>query len=337
MPPPEATALALAALVGGALAAAASWGLTGLLRRVLLRLEVLDRPNHRSSHRAPVPRGGGLAVVASVVALAAAPALWPGLGAPLLPWPWLALALALALLSFRDDRTPLPVSVRLLAHVAAVAAALPALADIGSVTQGLLPVWADLALAGLAWVAFLNFFNFMDGIDGMAAVETTAIGLGAALIGLAAGGVMAGAALGFLVWNRHPARIFLGDAGSVPLGFLLGGVLLALAANGQWAAALILPAYYLGDAGLTMARRLLRGERIWEAHRSHFYQRAAQALASHAPVVRAVALANLALIALALVSMAGAPAGASAPVWIAGALAGAVAVVGGLLAWMARA
>lgn len=112
---------------------------------------------------------------------------------------------------------------------------------------------------------------------------------------------LAGAAAGFLRWNWSPARVFLGDVGSVPIGFIGGFLLLALAARGAWAAALILPAYYLADATLTLLRRLLRGERVWEAHRSHFYQRAALAV-GHAPVSARVAVLGVALVAAAVAS-----------------------------------
>jgi UDP-N-acetylmuramyl pentapeptide phosphotransferase/UDP-N-acetylglucosamine-1-phosphate transferase len=114
--------------------------------------------------------------------------------------------------------------------------------------------------------------------------------------------VMVAAALGFLVWNWHPAKIFLGDSGSVPLGYLLGWLLLSAASHGHWAAALILPAYYLTDASITLVRRALRGERLWEAHRQHFYQKAVQGGAGHARVASLILLANAILVLLAWLS-----------------------------------
>ncbi|MBV9152819.1 MAG: hypothetical protein JO204_13685, partial [Alphaproteobacteria bacterium] len=156
------------------------------------------------------------------------------------------------------------------------------------------------------WLWFVNLFNFMDGIDGLAGVEAAAIGVGLLLFaavgsemdpGLAAApAAIAAAALGFLVWNWAPARIFLGDVGSVPLGYLLGFLLLDQAARGHWEIALILPLYFLADATITLLRRLLRGERVWEAHRSHFYQRAVQRGFGHAAVVQRVVVANIVLI-----------------------------------------
>jgi UDP-N-acetylmuramyl pentapeptide phosphotransferase/UDP-N-acetylglucosamine-1-phosphate transferase len=171
-----------------------------------------------------------------------------------------------------------------------------------------------MALSGVAWLWFVNLFNFMDGIDGLAGSETAAIGLGAVLLASigavgvvpgALGLVLVGAALGFLLWNWQPAKIFLGDVGSIPLGYLIGWLLLALAAQGHWVAALLLPGYYLADASLTLARRLMRGERIWQAHREHFYQHAVRQGRSHAQVVLAISITNGGLLILALISTIG--------------------------------
>ena len=156
-------------------------------------------------------------------------------------------------------------------------------------------------------------------------VVTTLAGTAAVLgwLGLA----VAAAALGFLYWNWQPARIFLGDSGSVPLGFLIGWLCLALAATGQWAAAVILPLYYFADTSLTLARRLARGERVWQAHRTHFYQYAVQRGLGHAQVCTRVLGANLALVLLA----------AAATLWSPWpALAAAALVVAATLVWLAR-
>jgi UDP-N-acetylmuramyl pentapeptide phosphotransferase/UDP-N-acetylglucosamine-1-phosphate transferase len=179
----------------------------------------------------------------------------------------------------------------------------------GRLFQGWLPPSLDVIAGALIWVWFVNLFNFMDGIDGIDGAEAAAIGLGVVLVASVGGAIdlglaapaaaIAAASLGFLVWNWAPARIFLGDVGSVPLGYLLGFLLFELARRGQWAAALILPLYFLADASLTLLRRLLRGERVWQAHREHFYQRAVQRGLSHDAVVLRVVAADLALIACA--------------------------------------
>jgi UDP-N-acetylmuramyl pentapeptide phosphotransferase/UDP-N-acetylglucosamine-1-phosphate transferase len=163
---------------------------------------------------------------------------------------------------------------------------------------------------------FVNAFNFMDGIDGIAGAEAMAIGCGIALLALfhldvvglgsgMLGAAVAGAALGFLAWNWQPAKLFMGDVGSVPLGYLLGWLLLNLAAAGYWVSALILPLYFLADASWTLLRRLVHGEKVWQAHREHFYQHAVQAGRSHQAVVLRVLVADLVLIGASLWAAAG--------------------------------
>ena len=272
---------------------------TGLVTRTLRRRAILDHPNERSSHAVPTPRGGGwgilLVLVPGWVVLGVSPAVLAGLA-------------GLAAVSWLDDRRGLPPGPRLLVQAAAVALGLWALGD-QPVFQGWLPWGLDRAVAALCWLWFINLFNFMDGIDGLAGSEAVAVAAGLALVAVASGLVpelvrpalvLAGAALGFLVWNWQPARVFMGDVGSVPLGFALGWLLLAAAAAGLWPAAILLPLYFVTDATVTRLRRLADGQRIWQAHREHFYQRAVQGGRSHAGVVGAVVVANLALIGLAL-------------------------------------
>jgi len=294
-----------------AAALAVSWLTTGAIARWLHRRAIVDQPNPRSSHTTPTPRGGGLAVVATVAA--AWLVLWAWDGAPRVVPAMVVWAGLLAALSWLDDMRGLPVMVRLLAHAVAVAGGLATLPEGGLVFQGLLSPSFDLAATGLLWLWFVNLYNFMDGIDGIAAAETAAIGGGVAVIALVTGLgdesaslalTSATAALGFLYWNWQPARIFLGDVGSIPLGFLLGWLLLGAAIEGAWAAALLLPLYFLADATITLGFRVAKGERIWRAHANHFYQRAARALGSHAPVVRAVILVDVGLIAAAVLTAA---------------------------------
>ena len=265
---------------------------TRLLIPILAHREILDRPNERSSHQVPTPRGGGIAVIGSTLlawaVFARTESMPSGVFGIVLG------AVLLAAVSWFDDLRGLSPVVRLLAQAAAVA--------IGIVV---LPEPRDLfylAAIGLVWIWWINLFNFMDGIDGLAGTEAAAIGASLLLFaGVGAGAdpalrtlaaVVTGAAIGFLVWNWSPARIFLGDIGSVPLGYVLGFLLLDLAARGRWTIAVILPLYFLADATITLVRRLLRGERVWQAHREHFYQHAVRRGLGHAAVVKRVIAAE---------------------------------------------
>ena len=305
-----------ASLAAGGASLVAVAALTGLVRGLLRRHDVLDRPNRRSSHGAAVPRGGGIAVVG--VLLATWLALWLSgacAGCGSLLWVALAGALGLAAVSWLDDlRGGLSALLRLLAQIAAVGVGIASLPGDALILQGAVPAVVDHALAAAAWLWFVNLFNFMDGIDGLSGVEGASLGLGTfllALLGAAPAGLgplglgLAGVSLGFLLWNWHPAKIFLGDVGSVPLGYLAGWLMLTLAAAGAWQAALLLPAYYLADATFTLAGRLLRGRRVWEAHREHFYQRVVAAGWSHARVAALIAAHNLLLVGLAIASQRG--------------------------------
>ena len=283
---------------------------TASVRRVLVARALLDHPNERSSHKIPVPRGGGWAVVIVLVVgmlLAAHPHKNLALHAGLIIG-----TVILAIVSWVDDRKGLSPGARLSAHIFAACIGSFAFAPHAVIFAGHLPFWFDRAIMIIGWAWFMNLYNFMDGIDGITGVETVSIAFGACLIMTAVGIIdpfpyaltliLTGASLGFLVFNWHPAKIFLGDVGSVPLGYLCGFVLLVLAVHGAWAPALIIPLYYLADSGITLTKRILRGEKFWQAHRQHFYQRAAQRL-GHGKVVIGIIVANLALIIAALLAV----------------------------------
>ena len=322
-------------LLACAVLTAATWAATWGMRELLLRYRILDLPNERSSHDVAKPRGGGLALVPMLLL---AWLLWrpwltgvpPGFNIAILGAIWLIAV------SWLDDLRDLAVGWRLAAQAAAVAAGLAMMGEAGLVFQGLLPPLLDRLAAGLLWLWFVNLFNFMDGIDGISAVQTIAIGLGLGLAAWAArldvslvvlGWLAAAAALGFLPWNWAPAKLFLGDVGSIPLGYLLGWLLLIMAAEGQWAVALILPAYYLADATLTLLRRALARRTLWQAHREHFYQQPLETGRPHEQVTRLIAVGNLVLLGLALLATQGYP-------WVA--IGVACVLVGALLTVLQR-
>lgn len=311
-------------------ACAATRGLIPLLRR----RGVLDQPNERSSHSTPTPRGGGIALVGSVL-LAWALLAWESLA----PSGIIAISLAavfLAIVCWIDDLRGLSPILRLLAQAVAAAIGVFVLSDTYRPLDGSVGPLV-YCITGLVWVWWINLFNFMDGIDGIAGSEAAAIGAGLFLFALFGAGAdpelaflaatIIGAAIGFLVWNWSPARIFLGDVGSAPIGYLLGFLLLGAALDGHWKLALILPLYFLADATITLVRRLLRGERVWQAHRQHFYQLAVRRGLGHAAVVRRVIAADVMLIGCGWAAENG---------WAAAALAASAAIVAVLLAALAH-
>lgn len=312
-----------------------------VVRGQLLRHNILDTPNARSSHDVPTPRGGGIGVMSVLlpiwIVIAFAVPSEPGITAR---WVIPLAVIALAAVSWIDDLRTLGALPRL--GVQVIATIVGVLMLPGPVFQGLFPLWLDLTIAAIGWIWFVNLFNFMDGIDGISGVEAIGIGGGIALVGFLAldsqntlpwhGLIIAAAATGFLVWNWHPAKIFLGDIGSIPLGYLLGWLLLLLAALGYLQAAIILPLYYLVDATLTLLRRLQRGEKVWQAHREHYYQKAVQNGRNHAQVSIAVALTNTGLVALAILATMAGP--GSFWSWVAVLAAFLLVIV--LLVWMKR-
>ncbi len=294
-----------AALCAGALVLLLPW----------LKSYAVARPVQRSSHREPTPQGGGLGVIVStfVVAWLAVAVIGLSSGEPA----WLtALTTSAALLmvvGLADDIRGLSVAPRLLVQclaVGLVVAMLPS--DMQIVSD--LPLWLERACLVVAGVWFVNLVNFMDGIDWMTVAEVVPITAAVALLGFAGAVPMLaavvalallGAILGFAPFNRPVARLFLGDVGSLPIGLVLGWLLLLLATSGELAAALLLPLYYLADATITLALRLARGEAVWQAHRTHFYQRAVAGGLTVPGVVARVFATNVALAGLAVVSVTG--------------------------------
>jgi UDP-N-acetylmuramyl pentapeptide phosphotransferase/UDP-N-acetylglucosamine-1-phosphate transferase len=303
MPPLAISPFAALAIVFGA--GAISIVLIVILRPLLMRY-AQALPNARSSHKTPTPQGGGIAVIsATLVVTGFAAGFSPTLAAICLA------AILLALLGAADDIRPLDVLPRLLGQTLAVALIL-AILPAGLTITSFLPWWLERALLLVAGLWFVNLVNFMDGIDWITISEmlpvTGALALFAAaghlpLHGFILALALFGALLGFAPFNRPVARLFLGDVGSLPIGLLVGYLLLLLAGAGYVAAAFLLPLYYLMDATLTLLRRLWNGEKFWQAHRSHFYQRARDRGFSVMQIVVRIFALNLALALLAAASI----------------------------------
>jgi len=283
----------------------ASLSMTAGLRRYALAKSIMDIPNARSSHTAPTPRGGGVAIVVSFIAVL----VFMGIQGEESARALVALAGAgslVAVVGFMDDHGHIAARWRLLGHFVA---AFWALYWLGGLAPLALFSWTvDLGVLGTVLAAFylvwmLNLYNFMDGIDGIASVEAICACLGACVIYSLAGYeqlvmlplLLAMAVLGFLFWNFPPARIFMGDAGSGFLGIVLG----VLSLQAAWASPqlfwcwLILLGVFVVDATFTLMRRLARGEKPYEAHRSHAYQFASRHFGRHLPVTLGVAVLNL--------------------------------------------
>jgi UDP-N-acetylmuramyl pentapeptide phosphotransferase/UDP-N-acetylglucosamine-1-phosphate transferase len=304
---------ALWAFRGAAIAAISALICVGLIVFLYPTLQrfALARPNARSSHRQPTPQGGGIPVIAAT-AVATALGVFI-LGASFTASLGMAFvsAVVMACIGAADDIRPLDVAPRLVLQALAVLATIYALPDDLRVVS-FLPFWLERLLLFAGGVWFVNLVNFMDGIDWMTVAEVVPIT--GALVALGCLGALAreaiavalalcGAMLGFAYFNRPTARLFLGDVGSLPIGLLVGWLLVLLAGNGYLTAALLLPLYYLADATLTLIRRWSNGERVWQAHRTHYYQRATDRGFSVTEVVARVFAVNIALAVLALVTV----------------------------------
>ena len=274
-------------LVGGAVTVIFAALMSALLIVALfpwLKRYALAKPNARSSHRTPTPQGGGIAVIAATLgAVGVALAIFSLGASPDLNLPKIVAAvLIMTCLGAFDDIRPLPAGLRLILQAVVIAGVIYTLPDQLRVVPQL-PWWLERLLLLIGGLWFVNLVNFMDGIDWMTVAEVipltatlTVLGIAGALpsygtvLALALGGAM----IGFAYFNRPAAKVFLGDVGSLPIGLILGWLLLLVAGGGHLVAAVVMPLYYLADATITLFRRLIRREPFWEGHRTHFYQRA---------------------------------------------------------------
>ncbi len=258
----------------------------GWLARSQIRI-ALDKPNSRSLHTVPIPRTGGIGLLLGIGAA------WAVIS-PQLPWTFWVAITVLITISLLDDLRGLSVVARLGAHLLAAALAATALLPVSSA----LPTMA-IGILAIGWMC--NLYNFMDGSDGLAGGMAVSGFLFFAIAAALAGSTqfallnlaVAAAAAGFLLHNFHPARIFLGDTGAVPLGFLAAvfGITGWLHSDWTWWFPLLVFSPFIIDASVTLGRRLLSGARVWEAHRDHYYQRLVRLGLGH----RGTALAGYAL------------------------------------------
>jgi len=268
--------------------------LTGVLRRYALARGLLDIPERRSSHEVPTPRGGGVAIVLVFMLALVLINRFSDLPVTQL-WALLGSGGLVAVIGFIDDHGHIPARWRLIAHAIAAVWALAWLGGLPPLTAFGLALdlgWSGQLLAVIYLVWLLNLYNFMDGIDGIAGIEAVAVCIGGAVLyGLSDSVVsewklpivLASAVLGFLFWNFPKARIFMGDAGSGYVGLVLGVFSIQaawVAPNLFWGWIILLGAFVV-DATVTLLRRIFRGEKFYQAHRSHAYQYAARKYGAH--------------------------------------------------------
>lgn len=267
---------------------------------------LLDQPGQRRSHTQPTPRGGGIGIVASMLVCAMPALAWSAHAWPPLTVAVLALALlAVAMVGWRDDHEPLPVLPRIGVHLLASFAVAAVL--LASAAHADVRIWGWLIPIAIVFAGSINAHNFMDGIDALLGLQALFVLVGYALLAAVAGdsalvaasSASAAACFGFLLFNRPPARIFMGDVGSGTLGLLIAafaGLLVLRSFDLLWPCA-ILSSAFLVDAGLTLLARILAGKRWYTAHREHLYQWLVRAGSSHARTDAMYLLWNLIIVA----------------------------------------
>lgn len=261
------------------------------------RLGIIDVPNARSNHKKSTPTAGGVAIVLTISGFML---FYKLLRPDISILPFLASLWIIASVSLVDDLRNLPILPRVIFQ------------SISILTLLYYYVPGHVYLF-VPFFFFINFYNFMDGIDGSAVSEAAHISASFFIISLVVPDlpeemkklslVMLGASLGFAKFNWHPARIFLGDVGSISLGLICGWLLITLAKKGLYVAAIIIPMFYLADSSLTILKRLLQKKKIWEAHSEHFFQKAARKGHSHSRITKKIIACNLVLLALSIVSI----------------------------------
>ncbi|MCH9812070.1 glycosyltransferase family 4 protein [bacterium] len=260
-------------------------------------LKIIDVPNSRSNHKHSTPTAGGLAIVLTVTIFML---FYKGLSPETKILPFLTSLWIIASVSLVDDLKSLQVLPRVIFQFTSMITLL----------SYYMPGYLFLCIP---LFFFINFYNFMDGIDGSAVSEASHISFSFFIISFLVpelpesmrilSVVLFGASLGFAKFNWHPAKIFLGDVGSISLGLICGWLLLNLAMEGLYAASLIIPMFYLADSSLTILKRLIQRKKIWEAHSEHFFQKAARKGHSHSRITKKIIACNLVLMGLAVASI----------------------------------
>lgn len=287
---------------------------TYMLIKVMPRFGIIDVPSARRAHAKPTPRGGGLSFV--IIFSLALPVFEYFLkGSCFWSTQLLQVLLPLSIISFLDDVSHVMIPIRLLVHAICACFAVMYLVHPNNILHYEIPDWLDLVIGTFALITFLNVYNFLDGIDGITVSESIHLSITILLLCIlrydiipnvdfimAIAIIVFGWSVGFIFFNWQPAKIFLGDVGSVSLGFLLGICLLMVASASArlFMSCVIASLYYIADGGMTILIRLVKGERIWEPHLKHFFQKAVRRGKSHQYVVVSITRCNILLMLFAL-------------------------------------
>ena len=271
--------------------------------KILTKTKTLDIPNERSSHNIPTPKGAGLGIIATLLIIYYT-------FFPITDFLFTGAILILTILSFMNDNKQISIVIRLIVQSALTIIVLIFWLPLKDVVllNGIIPLWLENIIIFLLIIWLINLFNFMDGIDGLSGIQCIIIGIGVgSSLYLSQGvyeleqivaGFIAGSGLAFLLWNWQPAKVFLGDAGSIPLGFINAVLILLLCKNDLWYVAIIINNYFVFDASITLLRRIKMGKKPWKAHKDHFYQKAIQNGYSHSKVCKIIAMHGILLICL---------------------------------------
>jgi UDP-N-acetylmuramyl pentapeptide phosphotransferase/UDP-N-acetylglucosamine-1-phosphate transferase len=284
--------------------------------KLLTKYNVVDQPGNRRSHAKITPRGGGIAIflvfIVSFIYLdyiltksAYTPRLLPLLS-------------LLALVSFYDDLMGTHALLRLVVHLFVAGSALYNFLYPNTLFHGELDLWLDFALATIGFAGFMNIYNFLDGIDGITSMQSIHLSISMITLTLIRSDVVYNPSLvimisiitlacsiGFLIYNWSPASVFLGDVGSISLGFLIGLCVVLVAASGErlFVASAIASLYYVADGGGTLLIRTIKGEKVWLPHLNHFFQQAVKKGMSHREVTLKIAFCNIILLLLSVNSL----------------------------------
>jgi UDP-N-acetylmuramyl pentapeptide phosphotransferase/UDP-N-acetylglucosamine-1-phosphate transferase len=284
---------------------------------VMCKFNIVDKPDQRRVHSKVTPRGGGIAFVITFFLLLPSFEYFY-LGNFHNSFNIISIFAPIALVSFWDDISEIPILFRLLIHILCSVLAVMWLIHPNKILHSELSLTVDLFIGSFALLTFLNVYNFLDGIDGITVSESIHLSITILLlcflkhdiipnvwIIITVACIILGWSFGFILFNWQPATIFIGDVGSIGLGFLMGFCLLAVASGSDrlFAACVISSLYYIADGGLTLLIRLVKGEKFWQPHLQHFFQKAVIKGSSHKTVVLRIIQCNFILMILSVGSL----------------------------------